>query len=200
MIDSESSDKMNKDKSTKVIALIALIIAVVSISVAFATITTNLQINGTANMSPAFKVNFADLSNANIIGDASIYNDPTLKATSISNVKVIFTATNESVTYNFNLKNGGILPARITSYLKTTPVCTGNSNDPTTATNDANLVCNNITYGLTYTDTGNEVTVGDLLPNSISKNLTFTIKYNGIVMPSEQVNVDNINLTLLFES
>ena len=45
-----------------------------------------------------------DLSNAIIEGDASISNDPTLKATSLTNVKVIFTATNESVTYKFNLK------------------------------------------------------------------------------------------------
>lgn len=191
---------MNKDNSTKIIALAALVLAVVSITVAFATITSNLKINGTANLSPAFKVNFMDLSNAIIEGDASISNDPTLKATSLTNVKVIFTATNESVTYKFNLKNGGVIPARISSYVKTTPICTGANTDPTIATNDANLVCSNLSFSLTYTDTGDEVKVGDIIPINTNKNLTFAIKFTGNTMPIDMVNVDNITATLLFES
>lgn|SRR5574344_656781 len=191
---------MNKNKTTKIIALTALSLAILSISIAFATISTNLKINGSANMSPAFKVDFTNLSDATISGNASVDSNPNLKATSLTNVKVLFTALGESVTYKFDLKNNGVIPATISSYVKTSPICVGTNSDPTVATNDASTVCSNITYSLTYTDTGEEVKVGDVLNINTTRNLTFTIKYNGLAMPTDKVNVSNINATLVFES
>ena len=113
---------MEKDRGTKIIAIIALCVAVIGLSVGFAAFSNNLTISSSANVSPEstdFDVNFSTVNTAETAGavsgvvshegivtadDATINNtgDPT-----ITGLNANFTEPGQSVTYTFYTHNAG---------------------------------------------------------------------------------------------
>ena len=113
---------MEKDRGTKIIAIIALCVAVIGLSVGFAAFSNNLTISSSANVSPEstdFDVNFSTVNTAETAGavsgvvshegivtadDATINNtgDPT-----ITGLNANFKEPGQSVTYTFYTHNAG---------------------------------------------------------------------------------------------
>ena len=112
---------MEKDRSSKVIAVVALLVAVIGLSVGFASFSSTLTISSSANVTPnsdTFKVVFSSngtiLTTEAVIGDvtgtgasatnATINNDtnPT-----ISGLAANFTEPGQKVVYTFYAHNSG---------------------------------------------------------------------------------------------
>ena len=113
---------MEKDRGTKVIAIIALCVAVVGLSVGFAAFSNDLTISSSANVSPEatdFDVNFSTVNTAETPGTVSGVASGTTGATAedatidnstapkITGLKANFTAPGQTVTYSFYAHNAG---------------------------------------------------------------------------------------------
>ena len=111
---------MERERNTKVIAIIALCVAVVGLSIGFAAFSNNLTINSNAKVSPNasdFDVNFSSSNTSELDGvvsgvgtnsataeDATIDNSD---SPTITGLKANFTEPGQKVTYSFYAHNAG---------------------------------------------------------------------------------------------
>ena len=122
---------MEKDRSTKVIAIVALLIGVVGLTVGFAAMSSTLTISSSADVTPDendFTVQFSTTANtitgttvegstspsnvANFTAEDATINNGT-KSSTISGLEAHFTEPGQTVTYTFHAVNGG----KYTAYL-----------------------------------------------------------------------------------
>ncbi len=193
---------MEKERKIKTLSLVALIVAVIGLTVAFAALSQTLTINGTAKVNTAtWDIHFESLSEASLTGDASVTTAPTINVgkdeaakpnTDISNFEVVLTKPGDSVTYTFDVTNAGTIDATLGTLTKTAPECSS----PTSVEEDATIVCDGLTYTLTYTDGGQEVKQNDVLNHGETKNLTLKLSYDSDKLPSDDVLINGLGITL----
>jgi len=102
---------MEKERKIKSLSLIALVVAVLGLTVAFASLSQTLTINGTAKVDSAkWDIHFENLSFGTVTGDATIITEPTIKdssngkkSTVIGDYDVTLTSPGDSVTYTFDV-------------------------------------------------------------------------------------------------
>ena len=193
---------MEKDRKTKVLAVIAIIIAVVSLTIGFAAFSTSLSINGTGDVrASSWKVRFESLGSANLSGTAEETTAPTINTndTTISDFDVSFTTPGDSVSYTFDIANKGTFDAEITSINIPTPTCQGTG---VNAEQDAANVCANLEYKLTYTDGGTTLAETDTLNTGEKKNVTLTLTYKDTIteaeLPQENVDISNLGISIIY--
>ncbi len=192
---------MEKERKTKTLATVALIVAVLGLTVAFAAMSTTLTINGTAEVNTAsWDIHFENLASAVTTGDASETQAPTIQVgadskpnTKIGDFEVQLTKPGDSVTYTFDVKNTGTIDATLGTLTIGTPVCTSN----TSVDEDETIVCDNLTYELTYTD-GGKVNQGDALNRGETKNLTLKLSFDGDQLPSDDVSISGLDVTMIY--
>ena len=192
---------MKNQRSTKIMAVVALVVAICGISVAFAAMSTTLTINGTAEIQTAeWNIKFDTLTPVSIVGEAAQITAPVLSDTNIGTFKAKLTKPGDSVSYTFNVTNSGSMAAKIGTFTKDTFTCTGLSTDEPTAIADANIVCNNLKYTLVYTSGGNPVAVNDTLTVGQSRNLTLKLEYDSLAvsLPSDDVTVSGLGITMIY--
>ncbi|HIU39698.1 MAG TPA: leucine-rich repeat domain-containing protein [Candidatus Aphodocola excrementigallinarum] len=156
---------MEKQRKIKVLAIAALIITILGLTVAFAALSQTLTINGAATLDAAkWGIKFENLSDGKTSGDA-IINDTAVIAddlVTINNIDVSLSTPGDSVTYTVDLVNEGTINAEI--YSIETP----------TLTEEQERYLNFI---VTYDD-GQEVKQGDILEQSSRKNITIKIEFD----------------------
>ena len=188
---------MEKERKVKVLSLAALVVAVLGLTVAFAALSQTLTINGTASVNASeWDIHFANLSDATIEGAATT-TKPVLSGTSISGYAVTLTKPGDSVTYEFDIVNGGSVDATLSSK-PTIPLayskCTGiYMNDTekwetckvfdldknnTVNVSDYSVIREWFNYGLYYVDTGKEVKANDTLNAGETKRVKLIVEYN----------------------
>lgn len=152
--------------SKKIFRIIVILfisgIAIISVSFVYASITSQLSIDGYASMNPAkWSVNFQNLSNSNLKGNTIEVTNPILQhnSTNISNFNVEFQSVKDGVSYNFDVMNDGNLDAKVSSIFIPKPICTGTDSN---YYEDKKLICDNLNYSLTYAD-GTKIKEGDIL-------------------------------------
>ena len=109
---------MEKERRIRILSIIALVIAVLGLTIAFASLSTTLKINGGAKVEAAtWDVKFEELSSASTTGSASEIESPTISedGKKIENMKVHLTKPKDSVTYTVYVANNGSINAEITS-------------------------------------------------------------------------------------
>ncbi len=107
---------MEKERRIKVLSLVALIVAVLGLTIAFAALSQTLTINGRASMeSSQWDVHFENLSNANITGDATEVSKPQITdgGITINNMNVSLVKPKDKVEYTVEIVNDGTINAKI---------------------------------------------------------------------------------------
>ena len=84
-------------------------------------------------------------------GNAVVNKEPTLESTTISGFDVTLTSPGDSVTYLFDVKNAGNLSAKLKTFVQGTLSCTP-ADGSTTSSDEANKLCDELKYTLTYSD------------------------------------------------
>ena len=119
---------MERDRSAKIIAIVALCVAIVGLSIGFAAFSSNLTISSSANVKPdpsSFDVNFSTSNTSELDGtvtgvgtnsataeDATINNSG---SPTINGLKATFTEPGQKVTYSFYTHNAGKYAAYLNS-------------------------------------------------------------------------------------
>lgn len=193
---------MERERKTKIIAIIALCISLVGLGIGFSAFSSSLSIAGTATVgASSWNVIFGNLAAGVPTGQATELTAPTINGsdTSIGTYSVSFENPGDSITYTFDVINGGTFNAVLSTFAMPTPTCEGTGDN---ATNDATNVCANLSYTLTYTEGGTEVAQNDVLTAGQTRNMTLTLAYNDLIepenLPEAQVSVSNLGITLLY--
>lgn len=140
-----------RDNGFKIIAVIALVLAVAGLSIAYASFTSNLTINGTATVSSNWNIEWQNL-NGSVVNYASI-EDANLSIQS-GNQAILGTIGNlfapgDSITWTWEVKNKGTINAKLTGLtlanLTCSPVIGGEATQE-----EATALCNDIDLTFTY--------------------------------------------------
>ena len=212
---------MEKERRIKVLSLVALIVAVLGLTVAFASLSQMLTINGTATVDAAsWDVHFENLTGPDITGSASTSGTPSINDTTISGLNMSVTKPGDSVTYYFDIVNDGTIDAVLDTDLKSSLFYNGYSkcigvtsnNDPTGCLNkydfDNDNVVNasdyitamgNFDYAIYDTETNKMLAKGDIIPKQTTKHykLVLAIKSDSNYISSKNLSVED-NITLNF--
>ena len=156
---------MEKERRTKALVVVVLLIVVAGLTVAFAALSTTLNINGTAYLDAAkWGIRFENLSSPTKIGSANVTGTAKIeesKAASITGMNVSLSIPGDKVVYTVDLVNKGTINAKIDNIEKT--VLTSEQQ-------------RYLTFKVTDQN-GKEVSEGDILSAGETKNLTITIEF-----------------------
>ncbi|MDR1196951.1 MAG: hypothetical protein LBL08_01595 [Candidatus Nomurabacteria bacterium] len=148
------------ERFNRIIAVVALVVAILGLCIAFAVVTRNLVINGIAEIQgPEWDIRFTTQSSS-ATGGAQI-NSSKVDDRTIS-YHVIFTAPNQTADTNFGMANNSTVNAEIAA------ITTIGQND---------YSAKHIGYTLEYADS-TPITVGDLLIAGASRNARIHLDYS----------------------
>ena len=145
-----------------------------------------------------WNVYFTNLSTSIRRGEVFVPEEPLLEATSIKAYDVLVKQPGDTAIYTFDVVNKGTFDAKLETFSKMNPICTSLALPE--VKEDAAVVCENLEYSLTYTKTGKEVAISDLLKAGESTNITLKIGYseNATEVPSEAVQITILDLTAVY--
>ena len=156
---------MEKERRTKALVVVVLLIVVAGLTVAFAALSTTLNINGTAYLDAAkWGIRFENLSSPTKIGSATTTGTAKIeetKAAEITGMNVSLSTPGDKVTYTVDLVNKGTINAKIDNIEKTV------------LTQEQQKY---LTFKVTDKD-GKEISQDDILSAGETKNLTITIEF-----------------------
>ena len=183
---------MEKERKVKKLALVAVIVAVLGMTIAFAALSQTLTINGTANMEEAtWDIEFGAVSDPILIGSATTDYSKSQKTAivsddwvEISDIRAILKKPGDEVRYTSSLDNLGSIDAEIASI------------EMPSLTDAQKEIFD---FSVIYTKDGKEVSVGDVLPKAIdeenytSEPITIKIRYKDItdasLLPEEAQSI-----------
>ena len=156
---------MEKERRTKALVVVVLLIVVAGLTIAFAALSSSLNINGTAYLDAAkWGIRFENLSSPTKIGSATTTGTAKIeetKSAEITGINVGLSTPGDKVTYTVDLVNKGTINAKIDNIEKT--VLTSEQQ-------------RYLTFKVTDKN-GNEVSEGDILSAGETRNLTITIEF-----------------------
>ena len=184
-----------RNGNSKMMAVIALVIAVVGLSIGFAALQTQLTVNGTAEVTGGTKwdVKFVTSSLSKVEAGTATGTNPTVAATSVSGFKATLKKPGDKVTYYFQVTNAGSFDAKLDSITIGTPTCS-------TA-----AFCSNLKYTFAYTTASGGVAgtvpaVNDTLAANETKWLVLSVEYlasaDASTLPSTTVTVSGLSATM----
>lgn len=194
---------MERNSQTKNIVLGVLLVAVVTLSIAYAALSATLSINAQATVKGANwnvkfreksgQTNLCTITKGSASSNASFVTGKTgtISDTVFNNLAVNFSVPGDKVVCTWEVANLGDFDAKLTTFTKGTP----SSSDPN--------VTSNIEYKLTYdTEDGTPVAQNNLLPHGSSnvKTLVLTIGYKSTAtyIPASDVAVTGLTATLVY--
>ena len=156
---------MEKERRTKALVIVVLLIVIAGLTVAFAALSATLNINGTAYLDAAkWGIRFENLSSPTKIGSATTTGTAKIeetKAAEITDMNVSLSIPGDKIVYTVNLVNKGTINAKIDNIEKT--VLTSEQQ-------------RYLTFKVTDKD-GYEIKQGDILEKGETKKITITIEF-----------------------
>ena len=186
---------MEKKRTTKVLAILAILIAIAGMSISFDSFSTKLDINGYASMGNAnWHIYFDNLSSAEVKGEAEEITHPTItnNSTSIGTYYVKLNRPNDSISYTFDIVNAGGLDAKLTTLNMPKPICVGSGANKEI---DEKLVCDHLKYTLTKLD-GSTYSLADVIKKEERLTVKLTLTYEGDTLPNEEVKIEGLGIDL----
>ncbi|MCI9110381.1 MAG: hypothetical protein HFH47_01045 [Bacilli bacterium] len=181
-------------------ALIGGLLAIVFVmAVGYAAFATQLNINGTANITSSWDVHIESITPGTPVGSAAnksaTVGDDKLSAT----FETDLSAPGDALTYSIVVKNDGSLPAKLSAinFDDTTFNSTTGESTETTTTGEGEDAVTTITHPILYSHNY----IGDLAEETIepgqSITFTVTVKYNPSVteQPKDKIKVLNMQLS-----
>lgn len=196
---------MERSKNYVVFGILALVVSLVAVSLAYAGFSQTLNINGTATVkSVSWDVHFSNLSSPTLVGTAKVTTAPTIKnnSTTIGDYAVELYSPGDSITYTFDVENAGNFNAKLTGLTVGTPTCSGPTN--------ASTVCGYIKYELyDVTGTQKKLTAAD---NSVvtaksgstngKRSYKLVLSYDSNIpqaqLPATDVSVSGLGITFTY--
>lgn len=186
---------MGEDKriSRKDLVLICLIACIVSLSIAYATISATLTISNNLTVKAHdWDIHFENLeqesitggNSATVISPAKIEQD----TTRISGLQATFKQPGDKVVYTFDVTNAGEIDARLDSIAVGTPTCSPQSD-----------ICNDLEFTLKYAN-GNSISQDDVLNagDTVSLKLTINYKAASSTLVTDDITVNGLDATLVY--
>ncbi|MFR5756561.1 MAG: hypothetical protein ACLUD7_03910 [Lachnospiraceae bacterium] len=156
---------MEKERRTKALVVVVLLIVVAGLTIAFAALSTTLNINGTAYLDAAkWGIRFENLSEPVKLGTAAVTGTAEIeetKSAEITGINVSLSTPGDKVTYTVDLVNKGTINAKIDNIEKT--VLTSEQQ-------------RYLTFKVTDQNE-KEISQGDILSAGETRNLTITIEF-----------------------
>ncbi len=192
---------MRTERNLKILAIVAITIAVGGLSVGFAAFSRTLNIsNVTATVGSAtWDVSFNSISAPTVTGDATA-NTPSIVAgtTAITGININLSKPGDSASYLITVQNTGDFNATATTVNLGTPVCAVAGDE---THQDAVNVCSNLSYTLTYDD-DSAISAVPALDSASSKVLKLTLTYAADTtaeeLPSNTVTVTGLDTSILY--
>ncbi len=193
---------MEKSKNYIVFGILALVVSLVAVSLAYAGFTQTLNINGSGTVkSVKWDVHFANLGNGVTTGTGSVVTAPTIKtgSTSIGDYVVQLASPGDSVSFSFDVVNAGNFAAKLSGLTIGSPSCS--SSNPSEAT----TVCGNLTYKLYDTTSNTEITAADnavIAAKTGVRHLKIVLTYKSTTtaaqLPTADVTVSGLGVSLTY--
>ena len=156
---------MEKERRTKALVIVVLLIVIAGLTIAFAALSTTLNINGTAYLDAAkWGIRFENLSSPTKIGSATTTGTAKIeetKSAEITGMNVGLSIPGDKVVYTVDLVNKGTINAKIDNIEKT--VLTSEQQ-------------RYLTFKVTDKN-GYEIKQGDILEKGETKKITITIEF-----------------------
>lgn len=214
---------MEKERKIKIMTVISLIVAVLGLTVAFASLSQTLTINGTANVDTAsWDIHFENLTGPDITGSASTSGTPSINDTTISGLNMSITKPGDSVTYYFDIVNDGTINAVLETNLRTSlfsngymecigatindnPECVNKydfNGDDTINSSDYSIIIGELDYAIYDTETDQMLARDDVIPGQTTKHykLVLAIKPDSQYISSKNLQVtDDVELNFVQE-
>ena len=187
------------NNKTQNILLGVLAIGLVGISVAYASLSQNLTINGTAKVTAAtWDVHFEGMSAGAATGYATLPSTGKFGiqngSTTISGDLGTLKAPGDTITYTFKVKNAGSIKAKVNTVSKPALTCVSSSTG--TATTAATNYCKGLAYTIKYSD-GTDIASGQTLAaNGGLKDVVVKIVNNNNSLASEDIKVTASAMTI----
>jgi len=192
---------MQNDRKRLYIIMCSLAVAVVGLSVAYAALSTTLNITlGTVTQSPqSWNVGFvtgtvnADAGGTSATGRSC--GAATVEHEQVSIPSITLSKPDDSCTYKLTIKNTGSIAAKLNAIVVNEP------SGITCTKSGASMVCGNITYSLATASTGSPLltTGGTLAATSGTLDVWLIAKYTGTTVNSSQVTHTSPNFVLTYE-
>ena len=177
---------MESERKVKIITLVAVIVAVIGLTIAFAAMSRTLNIHGSGTMDPVnWDIYFENIKLKSDTSPSSVTGNPTPTtgntAATINNLNVTLKNPGDEVVWTADITNNGDVNAEMQSFSLT-----------------PNLTNELLEFTAIYTDEyehGHVITVGDMLYAGETRNITITFKYKDITDESllpdeaEEINV-----------
>ena len=187
---------MYRNERTRNIILIVLAVCLIGITVAYATLSQNLNISGVAKVGKtSWNIHFTNVLTPKVEGQATggkaTLND---NSTILTISEGTLSAPWDKITYIFDVINEGDLPAEVETTLTTMKSCTAEDGS------DVSIFCNKIGLDLVYADTKEKVQKSDRLLSGETKTLNLIITYDKdkllTSLPTSPITLSNITSTI----
>ena len=187
---------MYRNERTRNIILIVLAVCLIGITVAYATLSQNLNISGVANVDKtSWNIHFTNVLTPKVEGQATggkaVLNSG---STVLTISEGTLSAPGDKIVYTFDVINEGDLPAEVETTLTQMESCKAENGS------DVSIFCNKIGLDLVYADTKEKVQKSDRLLSGETKTLNLIITYDKdkllTTLPTSPIVLSNITSTI----
>ncbi len=186
------------------IILVGAVLMIVGISVAFAAMSTALQIttNSVVQQTNSWNIGFVTGTVTGTAGGTSATGrscgNATVTASSVSVAATNLSKPDDSCTYTLQIKNNGTIAGTLANIQPTNPTGT---NVTCGTSSGATMVCGNITYKLTTDAAGStalNTTTNATLNASATRTIYLVVKFTGTAPTSSQITQSGAKFTLTY--
>ena len=183
-------------EKTRNIILIVLAVCLIGITVAYATLSQELNISGVANVDKtSWNIHFTNVLTPKVEGQATggkaVLNSG---STVLTISEGTLSAPGDKIVYTFDVINEGDLPAEVETTLTQMEDCKAENGS------DVSIFCNKIGLDLVYADTKEKVQKSDKLLSGETKTLNLIITYDKdkllTSLPTSPIVLSNITSTI----